>query len=143
MVLCTALLPKEMYLPTEFLVNTHCHFRIMSWTKFKVWNKQRAITPKLGKAELWLLSNALLLNEIYLPTKFEVDISCSFRLMSRTKFKVKNKLRAITPTLGKVELWLLCNAFLLNEIYLPTKFELIYLVVWDLCPGQNSKWKGQ
>jgi hypothetical protein len=36
-------------------------------------NEQRVITPKLGKA----------LNELYLPTKFEVDISCTFWVMSR------------------------------------------------------------
>jgi len=39
-------------------------------------NEQKAITPKeLGKAQL---CTALLLNEIYLPTKFLVDTSCNF-----------------------------------------------------------------
>jgi hypothetical protein len=51
-------------------------------------NEQRAITPKLGKTELWFFSAAFLLNEIYLPTQFHVDISYSFRVMSRTKFNV-------------------------------------------------------
>jgi hypothetical protein len=51
-------------------------------------NKERAITPKLGKAELQFLCTALLSNEMYLPTKFHVDIFYSFRVMSRTKFKV-------------------------------------------------------
>jgi hypothetical protein len=41
--------------------------------------KKGAISPKLGKTERWFLCNALLLNEIYLPTKFFVDISCSFK----------------------------------------------------------------
>jgi hypothetical protein len=38
--------------------------------------------------------------------------------------KGKNKQWAIIQKLGKVELWLLCTAHLLNEIYLPTKFHV-------------------
>ena len=37
----------------------------MLWTKFKYENKQRAITQKLGKRELWFLCTALRLDEIY------------------------------------------------------------------------------
>jgi hypothetical protein len=37
-------------------------------------NEQRAITPKLGKTEICFFGNALLFNEIFLPTKFRVDI---------------------------------------------------------------------
>jgi hypothetical protein len=48
-------------------------------------NEQRAPTSKLGKADLWFLYNALLLNEIYLHTKFHVDISCCYKVMSRTR----------------------------------------------------------
>ena len=47
--------------------------------------KKKAITSKLGKAELRFLCTALLLNEIYLPTKFLVETSCSFRVMSWTR----------------------------------------------------------
>jgi hypothetical protein len=50
-------------------------------------NKQKAITPKLDKALLSFFSIAVLSNEIYLPPKFHVDISNSFRVMSRTKVK--------------------------------------------------------
>jgi hypothetical protein len=60
----------------------------MSQTKFKVENEQRAITPKIGKIELWFFCTALLFNEIYLPTEFHVDISYSIRVISGTKFKV-------------------------------------------------------
>jgi hypothetical protein len=48
-------------------------------------NKQRAIIHKLGKTELWFLSTAHLLNEIYLPTRFHVDTSCCFKVMSRKR----------------------------------------------------------
>ena len=50
---------------------------------------QRAVTPKLHNAELRILSNALILIKIYLPTKFLVDTLCSFKVMSWTKFSVK------------------------------------------------------
>jgi hypothetical protein len=50
-------------------------------------NEQRAITPKLDKAVFRFFSIAVLSNEIYLPTKFHVDISNSFRVMPRTKVK--------------------------------------------------------
>jgi len=38
--------------------------------------------------------------------------------MLRTKLKNENKQRAITPKIGSFELWFLCPALLLNEIYL-------------------------
>jgi len=38
-------------------------------------NEQRAITPKLGKAELWFLITALLLNKIYLPSFLLIIVS--------------------------------------------------------------------
>ena len=60
MILCTALLLNEIYLPTKFLFNTPCHFWVMS-----------------AKTEL--------LNKIYLPTQFEDHISRTFRVMFRTR----------------------------------------------------------
>ena len=47
--------------------------------------------------ELLLLCTALLLNEIYLPMKFQVDALHNFEVMLRTKLKYENKQRAITP----------------------------------------------
>jgi hypothetical protein len=51
-------------------------------------NKQRAISLKLGKAELWFFSTAHLPNKIYKTIKFYVDISYSCRVLSRTNFIV-------------------------------------------------------
>ena len=76
------------YLPTNFLVYTHCRFRVMFWTKFKVLYKQKAITQILGKAGLRFFCTVFLLNDIYLPTKFMVNTPCRFGVMSWTKFKV-------------------------------------------------------
>ena len=42
--------------------------------------------------------------------------------MHRTKFKYEFKKRAITQNLGKQELWFICTALPLDEIYPPTKF---------------------
>jgi hypothetical protein len=117
-----ALLLNEIYLPTKFHVDISHTFRVMSRTKFKCKNNQRAIIQKLDTAELWFLCTANLLNEIYLPTGFHVDTSYSLRVMSWTLCsKCKNKQRAIIQNLGKAELRFMCNALLLNEIYLPTK----------------------
>ena len=42
--------------------------------------------------------------------------------MLRTKFKYENKQGAITQKLSKRELWFLCTALRLDEIYPPMKF---------------------
>ena len=94
----------------------------MLLTKFKYENKQRAITKKLSKQELWFMCTALPLDEIYPPTEFHNHSQYSFGDMLRTKFKYENKQRAITQKLSKRELWFLCTAFRLDEIYPPMKF---------------------
>ena len=91
-------------------------------TKFKYEKKQRAITQKLSKRELWFLCTALPLDEIYPPTKFYNHGQYNFGDMLRTKFKYENKQRAITQKLSKRELWFLCTALRLDEIYPPMKF---------------------
>ena len=52
---------------------------------------QRAITPTLCIIKLWFLCSALLLNKIYLPMKFHVDTTYSFRVMLRTKFRTDKR----------------------------------------------------
>ena len=94
----------------------------MLQTKFKYENKQMAITQKLSKRELWFLCTTLGLDEIYPPTKFHNPKWYSFGDMLRTKFKYENKQRAVTQKLTKRELWFLCTALPLDEIYPPTKF---------------------
>ena len=42
--------------------------------------------------------------------------------MHWTKFKYENQQRAITQKLSKQELWFMCSALHLDEIFLPTKF---------------------
>jgi hypothetical protein len=86
-VLCTTHLFNDIYLTTKFLVHIFIASELNPGQISKCKYEQRAITPKLGKAEIPLLGTAQLPNEIYLPTKFHVDISYSFRVMSYTKFK--------------------------------------------------------
>ena len=65
--MCTALHVDEIYTPTKFHNHTKYSFGDMLRTKIKYENKQRAITQKLSKRELWFLCTALHLDEIY-PT---------------------------------------------------------------------------
>ena len=68
--MCTALPLDEIYPPTKFYNPTQYSFGDMLWTKLKYENKQRAITQKLSKRELWFLCTAFPLDKIYTPTKF-------------------------------------------------------------------------
>ena len=92
----------------------------MLWTKFKYENKQRAITQKLRKQELWFLSTALRLDEIYIPMKFHNRSKHSLGDMLRTK----NGGRPVFDRhiASKQELRFMCTALPLDEIYPPTKF---------------------
>ena len=64
-------------------------------TKFQYENKQRAITQKLSKQELWFMCTALPLDEINPPTKFHNHRKYSFWDMHWTKVKYENKQRTI------------------------------------------------
>ena len=69
------------------------------------------------------MCTALPLEEIYPPTKFHNHNFHSLGDMHQTKFKYeKEKKEAITQRLSKQELWFMCTALPLDEIYPPTKF---------------------
>ena len=119
--LCTALLLNMIYPPMKFQDDTWNNFWVMLRTKIMYENQRRAITPKIWWAKLCFLCTALLLNEIYLPMKFQDDTWNTFWVMLRTKIKYENQRRAITPKIWRAELWFLCTALLLNEIYPPMK----------------------
>ena len=72
-------------------------------TKFKYEKRQRAITQKLSKQELWFLCTALTLGEIYPSMKFHNPSQYSFGDMLQTKFKYEKQQRAITQKLSKQE----------------------------------------
>jgi len=68
-----------------------------------------------------------------LTTKFLFEISCFFRVMSQTKFKVKTWSNDHYSKINKTELQLLCTK-LLNDIYFPTRLPLKVL---ELFPVQE------
>jgi len=115
---------NEIYLPMKFHVDALHSFKVMLRTKFKNENEQRTINPKVWSFQLWFLCTALLLNEIYLPLKFLVSSLSTVWVMLRTKFKKENEQRAITLKVWCLELWFLCTALFLNEIYLPMKIKV-------------------
>ena len=118
--MCTALPLDEIYPPTKFHIHS---LGDMHQTKFK-YKKQRTITQRLSKQELRFMCTALPLDEIYTPTKFHNHSNYSFGDMQRTKVKFESKQRAIIKKKkkSKQELWFMCIALPLDEIYPPTKF---------------------
>ena len=86
--------------------------------------KKRAITQNLGKQKLRFMCTALPLVEIYPSTKFHNRSLYSLGDMHQTKFKYEKKKKkgAIIQRLSKQELWFMCTALPLDEIYPPTKF---------------------
>jgi hypothetical protein len=68
---------RSMYLQSFMLISLKI-LELCSGQSLKYKNEQREITPKLSKTEVRLLCTALLLNEIYVPYKFHVDISYNY-----------------------------------------------------------------
>ncbi len=54
--------------------------------------------------------------------KFHDPSYYTLRDILRTRFKSEKQQRAITQRIGQVELWFLCTALPLGEIYTPMKF---------------------
>ena len=50
----------------------------------KIVNTQRAITPKVGKPELWLMCSASHLMAFNICMKFHENMSSGFKVMERT-----------------------------------------------------------
>ena len=78
------------------------------------------------------MCTALPLDEIYPPTKFHNHSKYSFGDMHRRKVKYVNKQRAVTKTKSKQELWFMCTALPIDEIYPPTNFITIASVVLEI-----------
>jgi hypothetical protein len=55
MVLYTALLPNENYLPTKFHVDTSYNSRVMFWTKFKVSKYTKGNNSKIRQDRVMVL----------------------------------------------------------------------------------------
>ena len=83
------------------------------------------------------MCNALPLDEIYPPIKFHNHSNYSFGDIHRTKVKFESKQMAITKKKkSKQELWFLCTALPLDEIYPPTKFHNQLVQFWRYAPDK-------
>ena len=129
------------FITIAFIVLEICTRQNLSMKKNK--KKQKAITQGLRKQELRFMCSALHLDEIYPPTKFHNHSNYRFGDMHRTKVKFESKQRTITKKKkkSKQELWFMCTALPLDEIYPPTNFITIVSTVLEMCSGQNSSMK--
>ena len=57
----------------------------------KIVNTQRAITPKVGKSELWFLCSACRLMVFKVCVKFHENMSRGFKVMKRTRKLLTHK----------------------------------------------------
>ena len=57
----------------------------------KIVNTQRAITPKVGKPELWFMFSACHLMVFNICVKFHENMSKDFKLMERTQKLLTHK----------------------------------------------------
>ena len=91
-----------------------------------MFNVQRAITPKVGKPELLLMCSARCPIVLYICVKFCENILTVFNLQSGHEYIVEmatvNVQRAITPKVGKPELWSMCSAVHLIVLYICVRF---------------------
>ena len=119
--MCTAIPLDEIYPPTKFHNHSKYSFGDMHQTKFKYESKQRAITQKISKQELWFMCPALPLMRSIHPQNFINIASIVLEICSRQNPSMKIN-KGKNSKLSKQELQFMCTAVPLDEIYPPTKF---------------------
>ena len=75
--------------------------------------------------------------------KVQIDSSYTFGVMFRTKIKYENQQRAITLKVCISELWFLCTALLLNEIYPQMKFQVDSSYTFGVMVRTQIKYENQ
>ena len=85
---------------------------------------QMVITPKISKAELWLLCMTHLLTVLYKCMKFHFYSFNNCQLTERTQNSIANAQREITPKISKAELLFLCMTHRLIVLYNCMKIHL-------------------
>ena len=68
-----------------------CQAVLKLWSGPKIVNTQRAITPKVGKPELWFLCSAPRLMVFNVCVKFHENMSSVFKVMERTRKLLTHK----------------------------------------------------
>ena len=98
-----------------------CQAVLKLWSDTKIVNTQRAITPKVGKSELWFMCFASLLIIFNVCVKFHENVSSGFKVMERTR-KIVNTQRAITQKVDEPELRFMCSVRRLMVFNVCVKF---------------------
>ena len=83
---------------------------------------QREITPNISKEELWFLCMTHRLIVLYNCMKFHLNNFKGCQLTERTRNRIANDQREITPKISKAELLFLCMTRHLNVLYKCMKF---------------------
>ena len=95
---------------------------IMPIWKIQVWKSTKSNNSKSMMPRVIVLVHCTSTQWDLFAYLFQISSLNTFWVMLRTKLKYEK--RAITPKVWNIELWFLCTALLLNEIYLPMKFHV-------------------
>ena len=106
----------------KFHLNNFNGCQLTERTRNSIANDQRAITPKISKAELWFLCMRHRLIVLYNCMKFHLNNYNGCQLTELTQNSIANEQREITPKISKAELWFLCITCRLNVLYKCIKF---------------------
>ena len=99
-----------------------------------MFNVQRTITPKVGKPELQSMSSACCLIVINICVKFCENILKGFqqsRHENMVNMAMVNVQRAISPKVGKPELWFMCSACCIVLYICVVKISLMVSEFWS------------
>ena len=97
--------------------------QVTEQTRNSIANDQREITPKIYKAELWILCMTHRLIVLYSCMKFHFNSLNGCQVTERTQNSIANDQSEITPKLSKAELWFLSLTHCLIVHYKCMKFQ--------------------
>ena len=96
--------------------------QLTEWTRNRIANDQREITPKVSESELWFLCMTHRLILLYNCMKFHLNSFNGCQLTGRTRNSIANDQLEITPKISKAEVWFLRMTNRLIVLYNCIKF---------------------
>ena len=108
----------------KFCLNNFNGCQVTERIRNSIANDQRELTPKISKAELWLLCMTHRLIVLYNCMKFHLNSFNGCQLTERTRNSIANDQREITPKMSKAESWFLCMTYRLIVLYKCMKFHI-------------------
>ena len=109
------------------------------WTRYSIENDQREITPKLSEAVVWFLCMTHRLIVFYNCMKFHLNSLNGCQLTERTRNRIANNQREITPKLSEAELWFLCMTYRFIVLYNCMKFHFYSFKGYQLTERTRNK----